>query len=48
MLNKDGTGSILHQIIQELVMEMFEFVKGRNSEILREMLRVSNEGFYEL
>ena len=48
MLNKDGTGSIHHQIIQELVMEMFEFVKGRNSEILREMLRVSNEGFYEL
>ena len=48
MLNKDGTGSIHHQIIQELVMEMFEFVKGRNPEILRETLRVSNEGFYEL
>ena len=48
MLNKDGTGSIHHQIIQELVMEMFEFVKGRKPEILRETLRVSNEGFYEL
>ena len=39
---------IHHQIVQKLAMEMFQFVKVGNPEILNEIFRVRNEGFYEL
>ena len=46
--NMNGTVSINHQNVQKLDIEMFKVVKDENPEVVNEIFRVRNEGFYEL